>query len=66
MFRPQDLASFKETRNEIIKLLRKSKKDYIDNLAYKLKHSNFSSSDYWKTLKSHKTESEYYYSPTAP
>ena len=44
--------AYKKVRNEVINLLRKSKQDYIDSLANKLKGPNLSSSDYWKTLKS--------------
>ena len=32
--------------------MRKSKNEFIDSLAYKLKNTNLSSKDYWKTLKS--------------
>ena len=32
--------------------MRKSKKEFIDSLAYKLRNTNLSSKDYWKTLKS--------------
>lgn len=44
--------AFKKVRNDVTALLRRSKKDYFEALADKLKRSNFSSSDYWKTLKS--------------
>ena len=44
--------AYKKVRNEVTNLLRKSKQDYIDSLANKLKRPNLSSSDYWKTLKS--------------
>ncbi|MEW8548517.1 MAG: reverse transcriptase family protein [Candidatus Thiodiazotropha sp.] len=49
---PDKYNSYKKIRNEVIQALRKSKKDYVDSLAYKLKNTNFSSKDYWKTLKS--------------
>ena len=44
--------SFKKARNDVTTQLRKSKKDYFKSLADKLKTSNVSSSDYWRTLKS--------------
>lgn len=44
--------AYKHLRNEVTKLLRQSKRNYLDSLASKLKSSNFSSSEYWKTLKS--------------
>ena len=57
--RPQDLpwiiqnySNFKKIRNEVTSLLRKSKQDYTESLANKLKTSNLSSKDYWNTLKS--------------
>ena len=43
---------YKKIRNEVTHVLRKSKKDFIDSLAFKLKNTNLSSKDYWKTLKS--------------
>lgn len=43
---------FKQARNEVTSNLRKAKKDYTDSLANKLKTSNLSLRDYWKTLKS--------------
>ena len=43
---------FKQIRNEVTSLLRKSKKLYINSLATKLKSSNLTANDYWKTLKS--------------
>ena len=42
----------KKIRNEVTSLLRKSKQDYTESLANKLKTSNLSSKDYWNTLKS--------------
>ena len=44
--------AYKEVRNDVTALLRKLKKEYFTSLAEKLKISNLSSSDYWKTLKS--------------
>ena len=44
--------AFKKVRNDVTALLRKLKKDYFTSHAEKLKTSNLSSSDYWKTLKS--------------
>ena len=44
--------NFKQLRNEVTNNLRKAKKEYIESLASKLKTSNLSSKDYWKTLKS--------------
>ncbi|MCG8048840.1 MAG: reverse transcriptase domain-containing protein [Candidatus Thiodiazotropha endolucinida] len=44
--------NFKILRNEVICLLRKSKQNYIDSLALKLKSNTLTSKDYWKTLKS--------------
>ncbi|MCG7877682.1 MAG: reverse transcriptase domain-containing protein [Candidatus Thiodiazotropha endolucinida] len=44
-------SRFKQTRNEVIKLIRKSKQNYITSLANKLKTGNLSVQDYWKTLK---------------
>lgn len=49
---PDNYSAYKKLRNEVIKLLRQSKKDYINSLASKLKSANFASSEYWKTLKS--------------
>ena len=44
--------NFKRARNDVINNLRKARKEYSDSLANKLKTSNISSQDYWKTLKS--------------
>ncbi|MCG7883757.1 MAG: reverse transcriptase family protein [Candidatus Thiodiazotropha endolucinida] len=44
--------AFKKARNDVTTLLRKLKREYFTSLAEKLKTSNLSSSDYWKTLKS--------------
>ena len=44
--------NFKQARNEITSNLRKAKEDYTESLENKLKTSNSSSQDYWKTLKS--------------
>ena len=44
--------AFKKLRNDVTAHLRKSKKEYFESLACKLKSSSLSSSDYWKTLKS--------------
>ena len=43
---------FKKLRNEVVSNLRKAKNEYVSLLANKLKTSNLSSKDYWKTLKS--------------
>ena len=43
---------YKRARNDVIQCLRKSKKEYMESLAEKLKMPNLSPSDYWKTLKS--------------
>ena len=48
----QNYSNFKKIRNEVTSLLRKSKQDYTESLANKLKTSNLSSKDYWNTLKS--------------
>ena len=48
----QNYSKFKRIRNDITSLLRKSKQDYTESLANKLKSSNLSSKDYWNTLKS--------------
>ncbi|MCG8033229.1 MAG: hypothetical protein JAZ03_13755 [Candidatus Thiodiazotropha taylori] len=45
-------SRFKQARNIVISLLRKSKQNYIASLANKLKTNNLSVQDYWKTLKS--------------
>ena len=50
-------AAFKKLRNDVTAHLRKSKKEYFESLACKLKSSSLSSSDYWKTLKSFKKSS---------
>ena len=44
--------NFKQLRNEVTSNLRKAKHEYVKSLANKLKTSNLSSQDYWKTLKS--------------
>ena len=44
--------AYKKVRNDVTALLGKLKKEYFTSLAEKLKTSNLSSSDYWKTLKS--------------
>ena len=43
--------NFKQLRNEITSNLRKAKQEYVKSLANKLKTPNWSSQDYWKTLK---------------
>ena len=43
---------FKQLRNKVTSNLRKAKQEYIRSLAYKLKTSNLSLQDYWRTLKS--------------
>lgn len=43
--------TYTQCRNEVTKLLRQSKNDYINSLACKLKSSTLASSDYWVTLK---------------
>ena len=49
----QHWDQYKRLRNDTTKLLRSSKKTYVDNLANKLTSShNLSSKDWWKTLKS--------------
>ena len=48
----QNYSHFKEIRNKVTSLLRKSKQEYTESLANKLKKSNLSSKDYWNTLKS--------------
>ena len=42
----------KEQKNEVTTHLRRPRQHYIDSLANKLKSPNFTSKDYWKTLKS--------------
>ena len=49
---PEKYNSYKKIRNEVTQILRKSKTEFIASLAYKLKNTNLSSKDYWKTLKS--------------
>ena len=48
----QNHEKFKQARNDVTSQLRKAKKEYTDSLAHKLKTSNLSPRDYWKTLKS--------------
>ena len=43
---------FKQLRNKVTSNLRKAKQEYIRSLANKLKTSNLSLQDYWRTLKS--------------
>lgn len=42
---------FKQARNDVTNLIRKSKQNHIASLANKLKTTNLSVQDYWKTLK---------------
>ena len=48
----QNYSKFKKIRNDVTALLQKSKQDYIETLANKLKSPNLSSKVYWNTLKS--------------
>ena len=43
---------FKQLRNKVTSNLRKAKQEYIRSLANKLKTSNLSLQDYWRTQKS--------------
>ena len=45
-------VNFKRARNDVKHNLRNAKQEYSDSLTKKLKTSNLSSQDYWKTLKS--------------
>ena len=47
----QDMNLYKQYRNEVTKLIRKSKKSHIDDIANKLKTQKPSSNDWWKYLK---------------
>lgn len=49
----ENYDNFKRARNEVTTHLRRSKQNYIDSLANKLKSPNLTSKDYWKTLKSY-------------
>ena len=40
--------AFKKRRNDVTSHLRKSKKEYFESVACKLKSSKLSSSDYWE------------------
>ena len=44
--------NFRKIRNDTIQLIRQTKKLYYENLAIKLKESEVSCKDWWKTLKS--------------
>ena len=47
----QDMNLYQQYRNEVTKLIRKSKKSHIDDIANKLKTQKPSSNDRWKYLK---------------
>ena len=48
----QHFEKYKRAKKDVIQCLRKSKKEYTESSAEKLKMPNLSPSDYWKTLKS--------------
>ena len=47
----QDMNPYKQYRNKVTKLIRRSKKSHIDDIANKLKTQKPSSNDWWKYLK---------------
>ena len=48
---PANWERFRHLRNKVIKMIRKSKKLYTDNLSNKLKTCTLTSKDWWSTLK---------------
>ena len=54
---PRLWNKFKKLRNKVIKSIRLSKQQYLDQLSNKLKSNTLSSKDWWSTLKSFITPS---------